>query len=121
VAGVVAGTLTGVAQAGLLRLQLPSDFVLPFQFSVWLAFAVSFGALMGDLVHSFVKRRIGISEGAPHPVADQLDFVLGAVLFSLFVSPPPLVTVAIILVITLPIHLLANFLAYVVGAKKTPW
>jgi CDP-2,3-bis-(O-geranylgeranyl)-sn-glycerol synthase len=121
VAGVVAGTLTGVAQAGLLRLQLPSDFVLPFQFSVWLAFAVSFGALMGDLVHSFVKRRIGIAEGASHPVADQLDFVLGAVLFSLFVSPPPLVTVAIILVITLPIHLLANFLAYVVGAKKTPW
>lgn len=121
VSGIIAGTLTGVAQAGLLWLPLPSDFVLPFQFSAWLAFAVSLGALVGDLVHSFIKRRIGIVEGAPLPVADQLDFVLGAVLFSFFVSPPPWITVAIILVITLPIHLLANFLAYVVGVKKTPW
>jgi len=82
---------------------------------------VSFGALTGDLVHSFVKRRIGLIEGAPLPVADQLDFVVGAVLFSFLVSPPPLLTIFIIFVITPPLHLLANFLAYVAGVKKTPW
>jgi len=121
-AGIVAGTLTGAAQnAALQRLNVPSDFVLPFQFSIWLGFAISFGALMGDLVHSFVKRRIGIIEGAPLPIADQLDFVVGAVLFSFLVSPPPLITILIIFVITLPVHLLANFLAYVAGVKKTPW
>jgi len=111
VAGILAGTLTSVAQ----------NVALPFQFSVWLGFVVSFGALTGDLVHSFVKRRIGIIEGAPLPVADQLDFVVGAVLFSFLVSPPPLLTIFIIFVITPPLHLLANFLAYVAGVKKTPW
>jgi len=121
VAGVVAGTLTGMAQYAALQFVVLSDFVLPFQFSVWLGFLISFGALVGDLVHSFVKRRIGIAEGSPLPVADQLDFVAGAVLFSFLVSPPPLLTIFIIFVITLPIHLLTNLLAYVVGVKKTPW
>jgi len=121
--GIIAGTLTGVAQNAALQLGALSDFVhlLPFQFSIWLGFAISLGALTGDLAHSFVKRRIGITEGAPLPVADQLDFVVGAVLFSFLVSPPPLFTILVIFVITVPLHLLTNFLAYFAGVKKTPW
>jgi len=121
--GIIAGTLTGVAQNAVLQLGALSDFVhqFPFQFSIWLGFAISLGALTGDLTHSFVKRRIGIIEGAPLPVADQLDFVVGAVLFSFLVSPPPLLTILVIFVITVPLHLLTNFLAYVAGVKKTPW
>ena len=122
-AGVIAGTLTSLAQERVLWSVAPSDFVLPFQFSVLVGFIVSFGALLGDLAHSFVKRRINIVEGAPLPVADQLDFVMGAVLLSFLAPPPhlPVLTIAIILVITLPTHLLTNAIAYVAGAKKTPW
>jgi len=121
VAGILAGTLVGAAQNAVLLSGALQDVKFPFQFSIWLGFMISFGALIGDLVHSFVKRRIGIAEGAPLPVADQLDFVLGAVLFSLFVSPPPLLTIFIIFVITVPVHLLTNLLAHVIGVKKTPW
>jgi CDP-2,3-bis-(O-geranylgeranyl)-sn-glycerol synthase len=121
VGGILAGTLVGMAQNALLQSGVLRDVVFPFQFSVWLGFVISFGALVGDLVHSFVKRRISIAEGAPLPVADQLDFVVGAVLFSWLVSPPPLLTVFIIFAITLPVHLLTNLLAYVIGMKKTPW
>jgi len=122
-AGVIAGTLTSLAQLWVLQAVAPPDFVLPFQFSLLLGFTVSFGALMGDLVHSFVKRRISLAEGAPLPIADQLDFVIGAVLLYSAVSlaSPPLLTIALIFVITLPVHLLTNVLAYVAGAKKTPW
>jgi len=122
-AGLVAGTLTGAAQTAVLQFGAASDFVnlLPFQFNVGLGFVISFGALAGDLAHSFVKRRIGIKEGEPLAVADQLDFVIGAVLFSFLVSPPPLLTISIIFVITLPLHVLTNVLAYVAGMKKTPW
>lgn len=119
--GILAGTLTGAAQSAVLQSGVLRDVGFPFPFNLWLGFMISMGALIGDLVHSFVKRRIGIAEGAPLPVADQLDFVVGAVLFSLFVSPPPLLTIFIIFVITLPVHLLTNLLAYVVGVKKTPW
>jgi len=121
VAGVAAGTLTTAAQQLALPLIAPTDFVLPFQFSVLLGFAVSLGALTGDLLHSFAKRRISIAEGAPLPIVDQVDFVAGAVLLSFLVSSPPLLTIALIFVITLPAHLLTNMFAYVAGVKKTPW
>jgi len=121
--GVTAGTLTGLAQEFVLHSVAPPDFVLPFQFSVIVGFVVSLGALLGDLAHSFVKRRINIVEGAPLPVADQLDFVVGAILLS-FLAPPPhlnVLTIVIILVITLPTHLLTNVIAYLAGVKKKPW
>lgn len=120
VAGILAGTLTSAAENAVLQFGLLPDLTFPFNFSVWLGFVVSCGALLGDLVHSFFKRRIGIAEGSPLPVADQLDFVVGAVLFSFLVSQPPMLTIFIIFVITLPAHILTNFLAYITGLKKTP-
>jgi len=121
VAGLTAGTLTGAAQTALLGYVAVLGFVLPFRFSLDVGFILSLGALTGDLIHSFVKRRIGIREGAPLPVADQLDFVVGALVFSFAFSQPSPLTIIIVLLVTPPIHLLTNLLAYVGGVKKTPW
>jgi len=123
IAGLIAGLFTSVVQTILLQSTVLSDFVLPFQFNMLIGLMITLGALVGDLAHSFIKRRIGLVEGAPLPVADQLDFVLGAIVFSLpvSVSSPPLLTIVIVILITPPIHLLTNFLAYLVGMKKTPW
>jgi len=104
--GLVVGTLVGFVQGNL------------FQYNVLLGFTLSMGALAGDLLGSFFKRRLGLPPGATLPIADQLDFILGAFLFSLPFSPPSLVIVLIILIITPPIHLLTNFLAYLLGVKK---
>jgi len=121
IAGLIAGILTTIGQTVALQYK-PSDFVLPFQFNLLIGSMIALGALVGDLFHSFIKRRMGLVEGSPLPVADQLDFVLGAILFSLLVSASPhLLTVALVIVITLPIHLLTNFIAYMLGVKKTPW
>jgi len=116
-AGLLIGTLVGVLQS------VVGEFFStpPFQYPLLLGFTVSLGALLGDLLESFVKRRLNLSPGAPFPVADQLDFVVGALLFSLFVSPPSLTTALLIIIITPPIHLLTNFIAYCLGVKKTPW
>jgi len=122
IAGLIAGILTSIGQTFVLQYNTLPDFVLPFQFNVLIGSMIALGALVGDLIHSFVKRRMGLVEGSPLPVADQLDFVVGAILFSLPVSAPlPLYTVVIIILITLPTHLLTNFIAYMLGAKKTPW
>jgi len=122
IAGLIAGILTSVVQTVALQYK-PSDFVLPFQFNMLIGSMIALGALVGDLIHSFIKRRMGLVEGSPLPVADQLDFVVGAILFSLLVSvpQPPLHTVVIVILITPPTHLLANFIAYMLGVKKTPW
>ena len=108
-AGLVIGTLVGVVQNIL------------FQYNGLLGLALSLGALLGDLTKSFVKRRLAIPPGAPLPIADQLDFVLGAFLLSLLVSPPSISTFLIVLIVTPPIHLVTNFLAYRLGLKDTMW
>lgn len=103
-AGLIIGTLVGFLQGHVL-----------------LGFMLSLGALTGDLVESFIKRRLGRPPGASFPVADQLDFVLGALLFSIPVAPPSLPVALTIVIVTPPIHLLTNFLAYLLGVKKEPW
>ena len=109
VSGLIVGTLVGFG------LSLVTDY------SVLLGFAVSLGALLGDLFEAFAKRRLRYAPGASLPVADQLDFVLGALLFSYLVSPPSWQVTLVVLVITPPIHLLTNFVAYHLGVKKEPW
>lgn len=109
--GLAVGTLVGFLQGyftGSLK-------------AILLGFMLSLGALTGDLVESFIKRRLGRPPGASFPVADQLDFVLGALLFSIPVSPPSLPVALTIVIVTPPIHLLTNFLAYLLGVKKEPW
>lgn len=107
--GLVVGTLVGFVQGTL------------FQHNLLLGFALSVGALAGDLLGSFCKRRLDLPPGSTLPIVDQLDFILGALLFSLPFSPPSLPMVLIIVIITPPIHLLTNFLAYLLGVKKRLW
>jgi CDP-2,3-bis-(O-geranylgeranyl)-sn-glycerol synthase len=88
----------------------------------WLfAVLTPLGALLGDLTGAFLKRRLDIKPGGLLPVVDQIDFVVGALVFSL-----PLMIVSwqlalAVLLITPPIHLFTNFLAYKLKLKKNPW
>ncbi len=109
----VRGTLSGVAVGtvvGLIQLQPIRGLLL------------SVGAIGGDLIIAFVKRRLGLKPGAPFPVADQLGFIIVAVALSSLV--PPYLTwerVVAILVATIPIHFISNFFAWVLKLKSHPW
>ena len=79
------------------------------------------GALIGDMVASFIKRRIGLERGEPAPLLDQLDFYIGATAFMWLVDQPPLNVVLFGALLTLVLHLSANYIAYVLGLKDVPW
>lgn len=109
-AGLAVGTAAGFVESKV--------FNYPNMFGLLL----SLGALFGDLGGAFLKRRLDIPPGGLLPVIDQVDFILGAILFSLPLSIAwnweLLVT---ILVITPPIHLLTNFVAFKLRLKSNPW
>lgn len=104
IGGILVGTLVGFLQgrplAGLL---------------------LGIGALTGDAVKSFAKRQIGVRPGKSWPGADQLDFVIGALLFVSIVEMPTWQIAIIVLVLTPVIHLVANFMAYLLKLKKTKY
>lgn len=116
ISGILTGTAVGWFQGGISPLTgLPQGGAL-------LGFLLSLGALTGDLFGSFIKRRLNISPGEAFPPLDQLDFVLFALLFASFTGdlPTPIGIIAII-VLTIPLHLFANFIAYLLRLKDSPW
>ncbi len=89
----------------------------------------SYGAVIGDLIGSFLKRRFDIKSGAPFWIVDQLDFALFALLF---VSIPSfflpniflqldIFIIIFIIILTPAVSIIANTVAYLTGLKDVPW
>lgn len=85
------------------------------------AFCFGIGALTGDFIKSFFKRRFDIKPGRPCFPFDQLDFVIGALLFLLPFYIPPWPNILVIIVITPLLHFLINILGYLFKLKKVWW
>ncbi|MDI6690649.1 MAG: CDP-2,3-bis-(O-geranylgeranyl)-sn-glycerol synthase [Candidatus Bathyarchaeota archaeon] len=107
--GLAVGTAVGLLES------------IVFNYPIFYGLLLSLGALFGDLAGAFLKRRLGMAPGDLLPVIDQVDFIVGAVLFSLPLSMLDLNLAITVLIITPPIHLLTNFAAYKLGLKSNPW
>lgn len=126
--GATAGILVGIIQyfvEPFLGIGVHYH-IAPIQLAVVL-FSMSFGALLGDIVKSFFKRRIGVERGGPLPIADQLDFVAGAwaltYLFAQdwFTQNFTFWIIVAVLILTPGIHLLVNIIGYKLGKKDVWW
>ncbi|MCJ7793606.1 CDP-2,3-bis-(O-geranylgeranyl)-sn-glycerol synthase [Candidatus Bathyarchaeota archaeon] len=107
--GLAIGIMVGLIECSL--------FDFPILFSV----LTPLGALLGDLAGAFFKRRLGIAPGGSLPIVDQVDFVVGAVVFSVPLAMISWELAVTVLLITPPIHLFTNFLAYKMKLKSNPW
>ncbi len=79
------GLVTGVAAGGALGLVLYpflSQAGSPLEHFI-IGATIGFGALLGDAVESFFKRQRGIKSGNSWLLFDQLDYVIGSMLFGL--------------------------------------
>ena len=125
--GLLGGTACGAA-AGLIQMQVTSLHYLG-TFTVLSVFMLSFGALLGDMIKSFFKRRLGYERGAEFPLVDQLDFVAGAWVMTYLFDPKwfsdnflesPWIMVTVVLFTPL-LHRLTNIIGYYLKLKKEPW
>ena len=126
--GLIFGVLAGIV-IGLIEIWLSGTYdlgSLPKQTFVSII-ALSFGALLGDMVKSFIKRRLGKERGAKWPVADMYDLVVGALVLTLLVDPSwilaniTLPTFICILILTPILHRSVNIIGYLLKVKEVPW
>jgi len=110
----------GTFDPGLEALMTPGSFAV--------IICLSYGGLLGDLIKSFFKRRMGIERGGKSPfLVDQLDFVLGAWLLTVplfwgwITSVFTIVNFLLILVMTPLLHRAFNIIGYKLGKKAEPW
>ena len=123
--GLFGGVACGVIIGLLQRQATASDiFIVP---SITAVIALSLGALLGDIVKSFFKRRLGFERGAKLPLIDQLDFVAGAWVLTYLFDPQwfndnfTFWIIITVLVLTPVLHRLTNIIGYYIKVKKEPW
>lgn len=110
IGGSCAGTLAFVVQRAISATDLPLLFGI----------AISVGALTGDLVKSFVKRRLAIAPGKTWFPIDQLDYVVGALIASApFIRLTPS-QVAGVLAVYFLLHLAVSAIGFVIGVRPAP-
>jgi CDP-2,3-bis-(O-geranylgeranyl)-sn-glycerol synthase len=125
--GIAFGIFFGFIQRYFFPL-LPDSLGL-MEMSIPLIILLSMGAILGDMVNSFFKRRFGVERGERVSIINRLDFLFGALLLAyvgLAIMSYPLSVIRweyiIILIVITPImHKLANLLAFALNIKKVPY
>jgi CDP-2,3-bis-(O-geranylgeranyl)-sn-glycerol synthase len=88
----------------------------PFLFG----FLASFGALFGDAVKSFFKRQLNIPSGKSWFPADQIDYILGGILFTALYIRLSIGLYLILFIIWFFLHPLSTFIGWLLRLKDEP-
>ena len=123
----------GLLQAWLFLIAPPDLAIVPgfgpsVLAAVPLVLLLTAGAMTGDALGSFVKRRLARPSGARTVLLDQLPFVLVPVLVGLVAFPATFVPAFLspegilwLVLFTLGFHVAFNWIGYRVGWKQVPW
>lgn len=122
--GLVVGVIVAIATAYLQKIFYPHFESLALvdytQINiVWLGVLQGLGALGGDLVKSFAKRRLNIPSGRSWVPFDQTDAIFGALLLTSFLVDLSLRQIVAAVVIFGSLHPLANLLGYALKFKPS--
>jgi len=129
--GVFVGIVVGVVQWGVAVAVEPELAWGGFPGGLVPLLVLPFGALLGDVLGAYLKRRMGRPRGANTPGLDWYDFYLGAfVLLVLadygfflahYVRGDAIFGLVLVTVITPLLHRAVNLLGFRLGKKDVPW
>jgi CDP-2,3-bis-(O-geranylgeranyl)-sn-glycerol synthase len=88
---------------------------------ICLGVALGFGALFGDLVKSFFKRRLNVQPGKHWFPWDQIDYALGIIAFSWFIKPMTLWMMIVMLIAGPVLSILASRIGYLLKVREQKW
>jgi len=115
--GFIAGVV-GAVVAGFIMSR--TYWVFEFSAVQWSVLAGA-GALLGDAVESFFKRRVGITPGKPWIPFDQIDYSVGALALGSMVFFPGWLNALWIVLISLVGHIAVNHCSYYLGIRDVKW
>lgn len=108
--GFAAGTASAVLAAVIISKVDP--FFYQGASPVLIGFLLGAGALAGDAVKSFFKRRAGIPSGKAWFPFDQVDYIAGAIAFSFWYAPLRPAGYLLMLALGFVLHLLIVYIGY---------
>lgn len=125
--GLVCGTLIGSLAGVIINLAYPDLItrVATVSFTPGLAMliggaAMGAGALLGDAIESFFKRRTGVGPGDTWFPFDQIDYIAGGLLFSYPIFHPTQVVILNTFMLYFGLHIVFSYVGYLIGLKNKP-
>ncbi len=86
-----------------------------FLFGFWMGI----GALLGDLLKSFIKRKLNIAPGKSFPVFDQIDWIIGTTIILAFYINLKINFILYSILVLGMLHFLINIISYKLKIRKT--
>jgi len=126
--GLVTGIIMAIITAGLQKIIFDNSpelrTSLGFDFSsinfVLYGFLAGFGALIGDALKSFFKRRVNIKPGSAWFPFDQIDYIVGGIVFLIPLIRLEAVQYLITFVVWFGMHLIFTYFGYLLKLKDEP-
>lgn len=127
--GVVCGILLGILvvwiQVWLYRfpdMQEISTIIRYDRPDIWMfSFLISAGAVFGDLLFAFIKRRSNIAPGGMFMPFDQTNYVIGAAIFLTPFMGFNIMVWTTLFIATFLLHVVFNRIGYLLGLHKNKW
>lgn len=124
ISGIIAAILIFLLQQYLYTSNESLEAILYWDYTsinpIIFALLSALGALLGDAIKSFFKRRTNIKPGEPWFPFDQIDFIIGGCIFlSPYLYDKPSQYISILIVYFL-MHLISTFLGFLLKLKNTP-
>jgi len=122
--GIVIGFLVAFSQKFLYQFPIIQKIsFLDYQkINIFLfGFLISFGAIFGDLLFAFIKRRFKLAPGARFFPFDQTNYVIGA---AIVLGPFFKIKIEVwitIFILTFFLHIIINHLGYLLNLHKSRW
>lgn len=122
--GFFGGIFFGILVGLLLIYSQPliqNMYPLQFQHDLLSVFLLTTGAVTGDMIGSFIKRRFGIKRGDSAPLLDQLDFLIFSLVMLSIISTLNIYWVIFLAIVTPLIHYSSNICAFLLKLKNEPY
>jgi len=133
IGGICAGISLGIIQ---LYIAFPFDQLTFFGFggfpeNLGVVVLLATGSLLGDMIGSFIKRRLDIGRGGKAPIMDQYTFLFFSLVLATAAFPDWFldnfwrdygwVSLLAVLIVTPVLHRGVNIIGFKLGLKKVPW
>jgi len=122
--GILVGFLTVLAQGYLFQFPVAQriSFLDYGQINIFLfGFLISAGAVFGDLLSAFIKRRLKMKPGARFIPFDQTNYVIGSAIFLTAFFKIDIIIWTTIFLLTFLLHVIFNRLGYHLKINSAKW
>jgi CDP-2,3-bis-(O-geranylgeranyl)-sn-glycerol synthase len=116
-AGFISGFVMGIFVSYWFKSVVDVNLVVPLTNG----FLQGLGAVTGDAVGSFIKRRLNIPPGGSLIIMDQIGFIIFGLAFARIDTAFPWTYWVIIIPLALVVHFAANAVGYMMGWKDVWW